>query len=290
LDITLKSNGKLKNYFKKAVTDPIKKCAYDISSNNNSNNNSSNLNNLISNNLVSACNNNNYILSLPNNIGKKLNKSNLNCINQDLCFTGNNKIIKTNLNKFKSSAISIKPMIGKSNNNKNNSYNHVNTSSQIVKEKKNNTNKNLNFSNNSINNINYNNFYTISRKNLITQHSLLKNETNNNGNHNKSLIKDKNGESNCLIINNIIKNKNDNIFCDEAKINLQTNVSYSLSSEVIKAEPVITNKLEACEKTIERKIDNIMNENIGKIKFQLESLDNFLRLFEKETELIKKNI
>lgn len=300
LDLTSKSNVKLKNYLKKEVTDPIKKSAYDINSNNNSSNNSSNLNNLISNNLVGACNNNNYMLSLPNNIGNNVYKSNINIMNQDVCMAGNNKMIKTNLSKFKSSAISIKPMTGKSKTNKNNSCNYVNAKSQIIKEKKNISNKNLNFSNNSINNINNiscNNNFTNSRKTLITQPLLLKNETNgipnytnNNGKNNNPLIKEKIGESNGHIINNIIKNKYDYNYSNETEINLQTNVSYSINSEIIKAKPIKFNKHESSEKTIENKIDNIINKNIGKIKFQLDSLDKFLKVFEKETELIKKNI
>lgn len=292
LDFNPKCNFKLKSYLKNISTEP-NKSNYEINYNNNSgsNCNLANLNNMNNHNIVT---NNNYLLSLPNN-PSNINKSSTQIINQDHLNIHNNKLIeKTNLNKFKYSAISIKSITGKTN--KNNSCNYTGSNNNNNKKYKNKNKKNLNFSNNSINN-NNNSIINNSRKILTTSNNTsLKNEIGgslNYNNHVNNNIQTKgNNDSISLMISSILsnsKNKTASNFFDETKIPNQSNVSYSFKSEVIKIKPIKTNKLNGSGVTVHRKIDNIINENITKIRSQLDNLDYLLNEFKLDTEFIKKN-
>lgn len=347
-----KCNLKLKSYMKNTVTDPNTSCkninnnnVYNIINtttnqnevkdiNNNSISNSANLNFYVNKSLAAS---NQYLLSLPNNINANNGKRNLfNSSTATITniFDNNNNnnfknVINSNLNKFKNSAVSIKPFIEKSKINKNNRCNltgNSNYNSNNNKLKVNNSNKQiakmlLNFSNNSINkninnnyynvdnNKNYNtnslkNNFTGSGKLLITTNntSLMKNYSNNLDYNNKNIsnknlnnkINNKNtNDSSSLMISSIFsnsKNKTALNFLDESKLQTQSNVSYSFkSNEVIKIKPIKPANLDGANKEIDRKIDSIIFNNIDNIKSQLDKMLNFVKEFEKETDFVKKN-
>lgn len=323
---------------------------------NNSNCNSANLNLYVNSSLAAS---NQYLQSLPNNPSGNYFKSSSTTINHELnnnliVSSINNKInktvIKPNINKFKNSAISIKPVNTGIKLNKNNSCNigasaiqnsansninsqhyyksHFANNKASTKQPK--VKKLLNFSNNSLNNTNNTNTninnnsttnnnmssktnaFAGSRKLLASSNntSLLKQDSNNlnyltsnisnlnNNNNNLTnnnsgnliFLQNKNASDSSSILSNS-KNKTASNFLEESKLQTQSNVSYSFkSTEVVKIKPIKPAKLDAGERGLDRKIDEILFDNIGKIKTQLDCMDDFLKEFEKETEFVKKNL
>lgn len=263
-DFGSKYNLKLKTYLKNAIPDSKKSC-YEYTSSNNSVNNLNNLN--------------------PQHIHGNNNIMN-NIISND------KTTIKTNLNKFKLSAVSIKTT-NKNNNtynyNKNANTNNNNVNSQINNNNNLNKNKSTHMNMNSSNysnfkNLNFSN-HSNNKKNFATSNntSSIKMENANYNNNIKGT-----SDSSCFLLSSILnssKNKNSSTFFDESKIPTQSNVSYSFKSELVKTKPVVSSNF--IDKTGSKKIDYILSENVKNINTQLNCLDSILKEFEKETNEVK---
>ena len=115
--------------------------------------------------------------------------------------------------------------------------------------------------------------------------------TNNHNNSVKlenNLNLNKNNDSTLNLQSSILsssKNKTNSNFFDESKLlPSQSNISYSYKSEVIKIKPV---KRIIIGRSIDNRIEDIINQNIPVIKSHLSNLDNILKKFEDDTKNIK---
>ena len=188
--------------------------------------------------------------NLKNILNNSINKKNSSDINTTNSTNLNNNLLEKTLKKnifVKINSNSI------SQTNKNKDKNKLNILSTNNTYKKNNTS--INNSVVKLDSINYNKLNELNNyylKGLI------------NSSKNKSSI-----------------NKN---FLSHSKSPLQSNISYSYKSDVIKINPI---KKIITEKTIERRIDDIIYQNVSIIKSHLNNLDNILKEFEINTENVK---
>lgn len=213
--------------------------------------------------------------------------------NHILNSTNNDSTLKTNV-KIKSNLNNIL----NNSKNKKNSYD-INTTS-------NSTNLNINNNNllektlkkNIFVKINSNSISQTNKKKdknklniLSTNNTYKKNNTSINNSAVKldSINYNKLNELNNYYLNGLINSsKNKAIisknFLSHSKSPLQSNISYSYKSEVIKINPI---KKIITEKTIERRIDDIIYQNVSVIKSHLNNLDDILKEFEINTESVK---